>query len=186
MDVIAFKIEELSAAALSSLANYRHKAVEQALGWELEAKMGEALDAFDGPDTLYVVGRDSAGQVNGCALLLPTTGPYLLGELFPELMGGVALPRSALVWELSRFSACDFNGQTSAALSPFSSEMALGLLRGALACAAAHGATRLITLAPISLERLLRRAGVRSHRAAPPAIVDGQPLVACWIEIDQA
>ena len=186
MDVIASKIEELSDAVFSSLANYRHQAVEQALGWELEAKMGEPLDAFDGPDTLYVVARDSAGHVNGCARLLPTDRPYLLGELFPELLGGVALPRSAQVWELSRFSACDFNSQTSAALSQHASDVALKLLHGALACAAAHGATRLITLAPISLERLLRRAGLRAHRAAPPAIIDGHPLVACWIEIDPA
>jgi N-acyl-L-homoserine lactone synthetase len=56
------------------------------------------------------------------------------------------------------------------------------LLRESIACAVAHGAKRLISVSPIGVERLLRRTGIRSHRAGPPMIVDGHPIFACWID----
>jgi len=57
-------------------------------------------------------------------------------------------------------------------------------LRQAIACAAEHGAKRLITVSPIGIERLLRHTGVHAHRAGPPTIVDGHPIFACWIEVE--
>ena len=44
-------------------------------------------------------------------------------------------------------------------------------------------AQRLITVSPLGIERLLRREGFRAHRAAPPQIIDGHPIFACWIDV---
>ncbi|MDI9690539.1 acyl-homoserine-lactone synthase, partial [Burkholderia cenocepacia] len=49
--------------------------------------------------------------------------------------------------------------------------------------AAERGVQRLITVSPLGIERLLRRAGFLAHRAGPPMIIDGHPIFACWIEV---
>ena len=43
----------------------------------------------------------------------------------------------------------------------------------------------MITVSPLGIERLLYRMGVHAHRAGPPILVDGKPVFACWIEIDE-
>lgn len=184
MNVITGKTDVLSDELLSSVAVYRHKVFVETLGWDLQTKNGEELDQFDRQDTLYVVAKDDDGRVNGCARLLPTNRPYLLGEVFPELMNGLPIPCSSDVWELSRFASVDFNNRSMSALAQFSSGIAAQLLHESIACAAAHGAKRLITVSPIGIERLLRRTGVHAHRAGPPMIINGHPIFACWIEID--
>lgn len=180
MSVIAGKTGTLSEALFSQVASYRHQVFAQG------GQAGTQLDQYDRADTVYVVSQDEAGRVNGCARLLPTSKPYLLAEHHPALLNGQPLPASDDVWELSRFAAVDFNKHSSAAVTQLSSEVAIVLLQEAVECAARHGAQRLIMVAPVALERLMRRAGLHSHRAGPPQIIDGHPVFACWIEINQA
>lgn len=184
MEFIAGKTDSLSGVLQTQIANYRHKVFIETLGWDLKTQNNEELDQFDREDTLYVVARDDQQRVNGCARLLPSDRPYLLGDVFPQLMNGLPIPCSPDVWELSRFAAVDFNQQTMSPLAQFSSPVAIKLLQEVIACAAAHGAKRLITVSPIGIERLLRRAGFHAHRAGPPMIIGGHPIFACWIEVE--
>lgn len=184
MQVTSGPQERLPQGMYSQVARYRHKVFIERLGWRLRTQDGMELDQFDRPDTVYVVAQDEEGQVFGCARLLPTTRPYLLGEAFPQLLNGLLPPCSPEVWELSRFAAVDINNQTSSPFGQFSSPVAIRLLKESIACAAARGAKRLITVSPIGVERLLCRAGFDAHRGGPPMIVDGHPIFACWIELD--
>jgi acyl homoserine lactone synthase len=168
-----------------ALAAYRYEVFVERLKWDLETPDALERDQFDRPDTVYVATRDDEGAIIGCARLLSTTKPYLLAEVFPELLNGAAAPCSADVWELSRFAAIDLKAPQSTSQGQLSSPAALELLREAMKCAAAQGAKRLITTSPLGIERLLRRAGVNAHRAGPPMIVHGYPLYACWIEIEE-
>lgn len=186
MSVIVGKLESLSAVTRADMAHYRYRVFIETLGWELETRNNEEYDQFDHDDTLYVLSKDDEGYVNGCARLLPTSKPYLLSEVFPQLMNGQPVPCSDDVWELSRFAAVDFNSRKTSALNQFSASFAIRLLHQAIACAKAHGAKRLITVSPIGIERLLQRGGIRCHRAGPPMIIDGHPIFACWIELDDA
>lgn len=174
--------EELSLNLFDKVSKYRNKLFVTTLGWQLKTKNGMELDQFDRPDTVYVISQDADGEVNGCARLLPTNRPYLLGEVFPQLLNGLPPPSTPDVWELSRFAAMDFNNQTSSALGHLSSPLAIQLLQESVTCAGELGAKRLITVSPIGVERLLRRAGFHAHRAGPPMIIDGHPIFACWIE----
>lgn len=140
--------------------------------------------------TVYVVAQNDKAEVIGCARLLPTHRPYLLGEIFPQLLNGLPVPCSSDVWELSRFAAGRLDDAKDKAgsrylLNPMLSPIAEPLLREAIRCAAAHGAKRLITVSPLGVERLLRRAGIEARRAGPPVLVDGSPVIACWIELAQ-
>ncbi len=175
--------EGISSQLFQSVSSYRHKLFVEMLGWELQTRDGMELDQFDRKDTVYVVSQDEDGLVNGCARLLPTHRPYLLGEVFPQLMNGQEVPCSPEIWELSRFAAHDFSSPTSSVRGQFSSPTAVNLLQEAIRCAAEMGAKRLITVSPLGIERLLRRAGFHAHRAGPPILIDGHPIFACWIEV---
>jgi N-acyl-L-homoserine lactone synthetase len=167
------------------VAARRHKVFVENLGWDLHAPDGLEPDQFDGPDTVYVVARDDVGEVCGCARLLPTTHLYLLSEVFPQLLNDAVLPNSPEIWELSRFAALDFNSLNQSPLRQMSSDIAIDLLQAAMDCASKHGAKRLITVSPLGIERLLRNAGFKAHRAGPPMRVDGHLLFASLIEVGE-
>ncbi|MFC5608215.1 acyl-homoserine-lactone synthase [Variovorax soli] len=183
MEVLAGRPHELTPQLLESVERYRYKVFVEMLGWQLDTPPGLERDQFDHSGTLYLAARDAQQNVIGTARLLPTTQSYLLGDVFPQLMGGAEPPKDPLVWELSRFAAVDFTATGTGALGQFSSPVAVGLLEKAIEVAAAQGAQRLITVSPLGIERLLRREGFRAHRAAPPQIIDGHPIFACWIDV---
>ena len=166
-------------------ARFRYKVFVERLGWQLRGCDGLEFDDFDREDTLYVIAQDDAGRLTGSARLLPTTRPYLLSVVFPQLLWGAAAPCSPAIWELSRFAAMDFDAKDCGALSQFSSPTTLALLEAALGSARERGAQQLITVSPLGVERLLRKLGIRACRAAPPLIVDGQPLVSLLIDVIQ-
>ena len=184
MEFLTGKTADLHPAVVTGLAEYRHRVFVEQLGWQLNCKEGLELDEFDHEGTLYVVARNGGGEVAGTARLLPTTQPYLLSEIFPNLLHGQPVPASSDIWELSRFAAVDFDAQRSSPIGQFSSPVAVALLRATLHAAAQRGARWLITVSPLGVERLLRRAGFQAHRAGPPLIVDGQPIFACWIKVE--
>lgn len=184
MQFLSGKPADLQPDLMRRVARYRHQVFVEKLGWELQCNNGLEYDQFDRDDTVYVVAQNDAQEVIGTARLLPTNRPYLLGEVFPQLMNGLPTPDSSEVWELSRFAAVDFNAATTSALVQFSSPTAVGLLRASLKHAASLGAKRLITVSPLGVERLLRKAGFMVHRAGPPMLIDGHPILGCWIDVE--
>ena len=183
MQLISGTPQDLDQGAMTEMAAYRHRVFVEKLGWQLDCRNGLELDQFDREDTVYVVAEDTCANVIGTARLLPTHRPYLLGEVFPQLMGGAPIPCSPVIWELSRFAAVDFSGDSPGPLGQFSSPLTLQLLRATFAVASSLGAQRLITVSPLGVERLLRNTGFMAHRAGPPVMVGGHPVLACWIEV---
>jgi N-acyl-L-homoserine lactone synthetase len=186
MRVISGAVAGLPEGYYGRVAHYRHRVFVEQLGWRLEARDGAEADQFDRADTVYVMVEDESGNIAGCARLLQTTQPYLLAEVFPQLLNGLPPPRDPTVWELSRFAAMDFNARVVTPLSQFASSATALLMRAAVACAAAHGAQRLITVSPVGIERLIRRLGLQAHRAGPPMIIDEHAIFACWIDVQGA
>ena len=197
MHFITGTAADLQPRLIAAMGRYRHQVFIDRLGWQLACADGCETDQFDRAHTVYVLALDAHAQVVGVARLLPTTQPYLLGQVFPELLGAVPMPCSPVVWELSRFSALDLRvsgavaadagagagvaAGARAAARQFSSPLAVQLLRQALACAAARGARSVVTVSPLAVERLLRRAGFQAQRLAPPVVRDGMALFACSI-----
>src|ERR1700759_1444519 len=96
----------------SDLAAYRYKVFVEHLGWDLPiTQIGSERDQFDHPDTFYVVVKDVDERICGCPRRLPTTNPYLLVTVFPQLVGHQPLPASDDVWELSRYTTQLVNGE---------------------------------------------------------------------------
>lgn len=185
MKIIAGTADTLPAGLLFDIARYRHQIFVERLGWELEPTGQLELDQFDRRDTCYVAATNNKGELVGIARLLPTLRPYLLQEVFPGLMGEVPMPHASDIWELSRFAALDPRAASANAASNFASALALDVLAAAMAVASEAGVSRLISVSPVGIERILRHAGVRCARAAPPLTVAGRSLIACWIEVDR-
>lgn len=183
MRVITGVPSGLPDGCLGRLAQYRHQVFVEQLGWQLDAKDGCESDQFDRSDTVYVAVEDEEGHIAGCARLLPTTQPYLLAEVFPQLLNGLPPPRDPSIWELSRFAAMDFSQPAATPLAQFATSATALLMREAMACAALRGAARLITVSPIGIERLIRRLGIQAHRAGPPMRIGGHAIFACWIDL---
>jgi acyl homoserine lactone synthase len=182
MQTISGTTRDFSPEFENAIAEYRHKIFIERLGWQLPVENGMERDQFDRKDTLYVIARDGKGAICGCARLLPTTGPYLLSDVFPNLLPDTPTPRDESIWELSRFAAASIGDRVETAAD--SARNTRALLAASIQIAAEHGARRLITVSPLGIERLLNRMGVHAHRAGPPVLVDGKPIFACWIELD--
>lgn len=183
MRVISGESSGLPEGYLWRVANYRQRVFVEQLGWQLDVRDGAESDQFDRRDTVYVAVEDAAGQIAGCARLLPTTRPYLLGEVFPQLLNGLPPPNDPTIWELSRFACMDLRTHSNTPLAQFTSSATALLMREAMACAARRGARRLITVSPLGIERLIRKLGIQAHRAGPPMMIDGHVIFACWIEL---
>lgn len=184
VSVVTGNVSQLPPGLESSLASYRHKIFVETLQWQLPCENELERDQFDRPDTVYAVAVAADGAVCGCARLLPTTKPYLLGEVFPELMNGLPAPCAFDVWELSRFSTSPA-GQAGTMSRQEARDRLCALLAAAVEIAEAHGATRLIMVTVLGVERILRGIGVHAHRAGPPRAIAGKPTLAMWLELDE-
>lgn len=183
MNFMSSSAVDLPSNLCNQINEYRYKVFIEKLGWQLDTPVGIERDEFDTPETSYVVAQDDDGSITGCARLLPTTSPYLLEKVFPELLNGMKPPKSADTWEVSRFTAINLS-ESEDTRSQFSSSATLALLDEVVEYAKKQGVKRLISVSPISIERLLRNTKYEVHSAGPPISIDGFILLACWIDID--
>jgi acyl homoserine lactone synthase len=182
MDFVCAPARELPPPLYDALAKYRFQIFVQRLGWALRSAHGYEQDEFDDVNTVHLVARDALGQVVGCGRLLPTTGPYLLEQVFPQLLNGMPVPRSDKVWELSRFAATPAAALSAAAGPNYLAER---MLLQALRCCQAMGVTHLLAVSTPPVELLLRRAGVDSQRLGPPVMFSGRPVLAFVIAVNR-
>jgi len=181
MNFVCARAHELPTPLYQSLAEYRYEVFVQRLGWELPGEPGCEQDEFDQPDTVHLVARDDDERIVGCGRLLPTTGPYLLESVFPQLLNGLPVPRNPQVWELSRFAAMPTQPGATASRRDFAAER---VLLQALRFCAGQDVTHLLAVSTPPVERLLLRAGVECQRLGPPEMFNGQPVLAFVIAVN--
>ena len=172
---------QLSTQVLDLMHTFRHEVFVKRLKWSLPLVNGVERDDYDTPDAKYVVVSDGPHRVTACARLLPTTGTYMLPELFPQLLGEVPPPRDPAIWELSRFATSVRETREKRVHSL--SKSTVELLELVYGFARRHGIQRLIFVTSIQIERLMLRAGMPVHRIGPPARVEDHLSVALFIEI---
>ena len=97
---------QLAPEMLDSMHEFRRAMFVGRLDWALPLIGGTERDQYDTAEAIYLIAyHEDARRVTACARLLPTTGSYMLPELFPELLGETPAPRHPSIWELSRFAA---------------------------------------------------------------------------------
>ncbi len=172
--------QQLHPQLFEQMGYYRREVFINQLGWQLDAIDGMELDEFDGPEAVYVCSHDDEGHVSGVARLLPTTSTYLMEKVFPQLWAGKALPCDPQIWELSRFAAV-LPGSNRQFSHQASAKHASTLLRRVMHTTTMLGANTLITVSPVSMERLLRLSGFRAMRAGAPIMNHGESIVGLQI-----
>ena len=166
---------------LNSMFRLRHEVFSGRLKWDVASEDGMERDIFDQCDPVYILMRNDAKTVGGCWRLLPTTGPYMLKDTFPQLLHGQPVPQHANIWELSRFAlAKSENESKTFGLS----EIPIRMLQKAIQFAKQQGIDSYVTVTTVAVERLMRKLGLVVHRFGPPIRIGDALTVACWFDID--
>ena len=148
------------------------------LGWEVPVMSGMEIDGYDALEPRYMLMRDGE-TLRGCWRLLPTEGPYMLKDSFPQLLDGQEAPSDPQIWELSRFAI-----ETEGAGSYGFSEMTMESIEAIIRHAHERGLSRYVTVTTTAIERMLRRAGVITNRIGAPQAVGIETAVALYVEIE--
>lgn len=156
----------------------RAKVFRGRLGWEVPVLSGMEIDGYDALEPRYMLMRDGE-TLRGCWRLLPTEGPYMLKDSFPQLLDGQEAPSDPQIWELSRFAI-----ETEGAGSYGFSEMTMESIEAIIRHAHQRGLSRYVTVTTTAIERMLRRAGVITNRIGAPQAVGIETAVALYVEIE--
>jgi acyl homoserine lactone synthase len=167
--------------AAMGMYRLRHEVFHDRLGWEVTTDNGMEHDEFDRADPIYMLAKGDEDEVLGCWRLLPTTGPNMLRDTFPQLLHGQPAPQRSDVWELSRFAVTVPKHQSTG----FGfSEIPVKMMQAVVRFAQHNGIKRYVTVTTVAVERLLRHLGVNISRIGAPIKIGRVSTVACYIEID--
>ncbi len=119
----------------------------------------------------------------GSVRLLPTTGPTMLAETFPVLLGGAAAPRNERVLESSRFCVDTRLADEQAANGL--NRATFILFAAMIEAARLVGADSIVTVTDTRMERILRRAGWPLRRIAGPQQVGVTMAVAGFLDASE-
>lgn len=166
---------------LIAMHSLRYRVFKERLDWEVQFSGNMELDEFDALHPIYLLQRSSAGQVQGCVRLLPSTGPTMVRTVFPALLGGQPCPESESVWESSRF-ALDVQRDGPMAVDGIA-KATHELFAGMIEFGLSRCLTGIVTVTDVRMERLLRRAGWPLRRIAEPQRIGTTQAVAGYLEV---
>ena len=167
---------------LLSMFQLRHRVFKQRLNWDVVSFNEQERDHFDKIDTDYIITTDINNNVKGCVRLLPTTAPYMLSDVFPDLwQSGEPLPCSPAVYELSRFS---FESGRDTALYGFSGPV-IRLLRNLVLYAQHNQISQYIFVTTSAIERLLIIQGISIRRVGKAVKIGNANTVVVFMNINQ-
>jgi acyl homoserine lactone synthase len=187
--VVTQPLRDLSGADRTGMFKLRYDTFFTRLGWDVQTVDGQEIDEFDQGDLArYIVAKSPESGVDACWRLLPTLGPNMLRDVFPELLHGLPAPAAADVWELSRF-AINSNRATGADNAGNHQigfgELSLSLMVAAARFAQANGIARYVTVTTAAIERMMKGLGLHIHRLGAPRKIGSVLTVACFIEVDE-
>lgn len=158
----------------------RTRVFKDRMGWAVPILSGMEIDGYDAIDPHYMIIRGEGACVCGCWRMLPTEGPYMLKDTFPELLQGAPAPEAKNIWELSRF-AIETDGPQGFGFAG----LALNAMREIVRFGDERGITNYVTVTTTAIERLLRRAGIEITRYGAPIRIGVENAVALDINIGE-
>lgn len=173
IDAISLETAHLLGDALPSAHRLRHRIFVGRQKYDVPALRGMEWDQFDTPAAVYMLWRDKSSDVRAIAQLIPTTLPYMIQQLWPELVSNGEMPAGDDVWEVTRLGV-DRDLDAAQRVR----------ILGELSCAVAEfGLKRCIrNYVFVTAQRLidvaLGRAGVAVERLGEPRRLGGLPVVA--------
>lgn len=158
----------------------RARIFRERMGWEVSLLGGMEIDGYDALDPSYMVISEGDAVVRGCWRMLPTRGPYMLKDTFPQLLHGHVAPEADDIWELSRF-AIETEGPQGFGFAG----LALEAMKEIVTFGDKMGIKHYVTVTTTAIERLLRRAGIAITRYGPPIRIGVENAIALDIDIGE-
>jgi len=165
---------------LMGMHRLRRKVFKDRLDWSVATTGDLEMDRYDTLNATYLTVVDR-GAVLGCVRLLPTTGPNMLADTFPELLDGEPAPSSELIAESSRF--CVDTELTDATTDGGLRQATFMLFAAMLEWGEARGLVSIATVTDLRMERILRRAGWTLERLGAPRRIGSTVAVAGLLPI---
>jgi len=163
-NVMAFKSKDVQVdkQMVRRMFRFRHKVFRERLGWEVESRNGLEVDHYDELEPVYMVSQNAHKEIIGSWRLLPTMGPYMLKDTFPQLLCGEPAPQDPSIWEVSRFATetSSPRGRVQANLG----QVTFDMIRSLLPFAEDHGIRQYVFVTSVALERLVARIGLPLRR----------------------
>ena len=174
----------LSADILDSMFRLRSAAFSDRLGWDVKSVRGREVDDFDDLDPTYMVARDRQypSRALGCWRLLRTTGPYMLRDVFPELLDGAPVPDDPRVWEISRYAVTP-DARTGRPGFGFG-DISVAMWRRLFSFSREAGIDTFVAVTTVSVERLVAKLGLRIERFGPARRIGNALSVAFRLPMD--
>lgn len=187
--VLTHSLRSMSEAEQHGMFRLRYDTFCTRLGWDVKITDDcLEIDEFDANErAMYIVAKSPENGIDACWRLLPTLGPNMLRDTFPQLLHGLQAPAAADVWELSRFAIAtdrlpSTEGASNAQLG--FGQLSVELMRASVIFARANGIARYVTVTTTAIERMLKRLQLNIYRLGPPIRIGEVMTVACFIEID--
>ena len=169
---------------IAGMHRLRYRVFRDRLNWDVSVSGDMEIDAYDALKPTYIIAVDDSGLVIGCARLLPTTGPMMLANTFPVLLGSNPSPRSDKIFESSRF--CVDTSSADSVSATGLRDVTFSLLAGILEWGLANGQETVVTVTDVRFERILKRAGWPLERFAPPMQIDDTKALAGHLPITES
>lgn len=168
---------------VAQMHEIRKRTFHDRLNWQVRTLRSWEIDEFDALDPLYLISIGADGAVRGSLRLLPTTGPNMLADVFPELLPDGMRIESATIWESSRFSV----EQKAAAersenlLNRTTGELLIGIVEVGLLA----GLTEVVSVYDALFARILKRADCAAELIGEPARIGKVMGYAALFEISE-
>lgn len=161
----------------------RKRVFHDLLKWDVEVRDAWEVDRYDEANPLYFASYDpTTGRLRGSLRLLPTTGPNMLDDTFPQLLGPDGEIRDAAVWESSRFCIDPDISQDRSTNQVTVAAAELMCAVGELALVS--GITEIVTVTDIFLERMFKRMGCPGRRIGSPLRIGNVVAIAVGWRVD--
>lgn len=186
--MLARAIQKISTSSERRLIDAQHelraKVFAGRMGWSVHVQNGRETDDFDALGPTYILVVTSSGTVVGCARFLPTTGPTMLAQLFPQLLESGRLEADPATAESSRF--CVDTSLPEGRAGGLIHSATLTMFAAIIEWSMANGYTEIVTATDLRFERILKRAGWPMQRLGTPCKIGNTLAVAGSLPADEA
>lgn len=153
---------------MDAMFRNRAQVFSERLRWEVSVKDGRERDTFDDANALYLVSVDPmTDEYRGSVRLLPTTGPNMLRDVFPFLLGKDEYVESPTIWEISRI--CTLSGERQPERTKSGFNLVLGeLIVGIVEVGLMAGLTQIVAVFDARIYRVVKAAGCNPQILGKP------------------
>jgi N-acyl-L-homoserine lactone synthetase len=174
---LSWETAHLQGKAWISHHHLRYRAFIERQRWNLPTYRGLEYDQFDTPAAQYIVWLDKEGDARACVRLIPTTQPYQVKLLWPDLIEGPP-PQTPSIWEATRF-CCDQNLD-----SRTRNRVVAALICGCQEFGITHQISKFLGVMPLKIfERVIAATGCKITRVGPVRRMNRHYVAAAYIDV---